>query len=151
MNLPAIIVFSRSPSISCRGVLGAGGSNLSAGGGYSMDDAERMLNGVEKGINPCWGHCGVCSADGGAAVIMLRSASSFASCLAMEHSSLSKMVRVRQSSSVTAFSLFWFNCCKKINVIRFCDSQGSINYDYNNNIAELKHAYISFRHAVILW
>ena len=81
-----MIVFSRSPSISCRGVLGAGRSNLSAGGGYSMDDDERMLNGVEKGTNPSWGHCGVCSTDGGAAVIIF-SLSSFASCLAKEHSS----------------------------------------------------------------
>ena len=115
-----------------------------------MDDAERMLKGVEKGTNPCWGHCGVCSTDGGAAVIILRSLSSFASCHAKEHSSLSKMVRVRQSSVVMALSLFWFNCCKKINLIRFCDSPGSINYAYNNNITELKHAYISSRQAVIL-
>ena len=99
-------MFSRSPSISCRGVLGAGRSNLSAGGGYSMDDAERVLNGVEKGTNPCWGHCGVCSTDGGAAVIIFRSLYNFTSCLAKEHSSLSKMVRVRQSSALTSFSLF---------------------------------------------
>lgn len=145
-----MIVFSRSPSISGRGVLGAVGSTLSAGGGYSMDDAERMVKGVEKGTNPCWGHCGVCSTDGGAAVIILRSLSSFASSRAKEHSSLSKMFRMRQSSAVMAFSLFWFNCCKKINLIRFCDSPGSINYAYNNNITELKHAYISSRQAEIL-
>ena len=144
-----MIVFSRSPSISCRGVLGAVGSTLSAGSGYSMDDAERMLKGVQKGTNPYWGHCGVCSTDGGAAVIILRSLSSFTSCRAKEHSSLSKMVHVRQSSAVMAFSLFWFNC-KKINLIRFCDSPGSINDAYNNNITELKHAYISSRQAVIL-
>ena len=132
-----MIVFSRSPSISCRGVLGAGRSNLPAGGGYSMNDDERMLNGVEKGTNPCWGHCGVCSTDGGAAVIIFRSLSSFASCLAKEHSSLSKMVRVRQSSAVTSFY-----CSGSIAARKLMQS-GSINYDYNNNIAELKPAYIS--------
>lgn len=79
-----------------------------------MDDAERMLNGVEKDTDGCGGHCGVCSTDGGAAVIKLRSLSSFASCLAKEHSNLSNMVLVRHSSAVKAFSLFWFNCCNKL-------------------------------------
>lgn len=90
-----MIVFFRSFLIFGRGVFGVVGLIFFVGGGYLMDDVERMLKVVEKGINFCWGYCGVCSIDGGVAVIILRSLFSFVFCYVKEYLSFFKMVRMR--------------------------------------------------------
>ena len=88
------------------------GLGMTADGGYSNDDA---LEGTNSGCN--WGVCGTVVL-GGVAVILSRSLSSLASCLANEHSNRSKIVRVSRSSSLKTSSpwtlTFWLNCYKKI-------------------------------------
>ena len=120
MIVPVALWLSISLSACGKALRGLAASNTSTsyglgttpGSGYSSDDAL-----VENcGCN--WGVCGaVVGALCGAAVIISRSLSSFASCLANEHSSRSKIVLVSRNSSLTTSSpwkvSFWFNRYKK--------------------------------------
>ena len=120
MIVPVALWLSISLSTCGKALLGLAASNTSTsyglgmtpGSGYSSDDALVGNNGCN------WGVCGaVAGALCGAAAIVSRSLSSFASCLANEHSSRSKIVLISRSSSLTTSSpwkvSFWFNCYKK--------------------------------------